>query len=132
VGREIIGTLALPIDTMTLFANRDNLISTRIIERLSWVPGLFEKEVYLTLHRVAINAGGYVMGKDAFALSYDWRRDLVESARQLGILIENIRRQTGQPDIKVNLICHSAGGLIARYFVRYGTAGAYICRSTLH
>jgi len=32
-----------------------------------------------------------------------------------------IKRRSNQPDIKINLLCHSAGGLVARYYAKYGT-----------
>ena len=120
-GELIIGTLALPIDAVTVWTNRDNLISTQLIERFTWVPGLVEKEVYEGIRRGLGNAGGYVEGRDIFILTYDWRRDLVEASKQLGELIDEVKRRNGQPDLKFDLVCHSAGGLIARYYAKYGT-----------
>jgi pimeloyl-ACP methyl ester carboxylesterase len=52
--------------------------------------------------------------------SYDWRQDNVESAKKLDELIEQIRVDYGNRKLKVDLIAHNMGGLIARYYLRYG------------
>ena len=51
---------------------------------------------------------------------YDWRRDNVEAARGLHELIERIRADHGDPALRVDLIAHSNGGLVANYYLRYG------------
>lgn len=56
---------------------------------------------------------------------YDWRRDNVENARQLGELIRAssdyaTEIRGGGERVKVDLVCHSMGGLLARYWLRYG------------
>ena len=51
---------------------------------------------------------------------YDWRRDNVEAARGLHDLIERIRADHGDPNLRVDLIAHSNGGLVANYYLRYG------------
>ncbi len=56
-----------------------------------------------------------------YVLPYDWRRDNVQTARQLDALIEQIRRDYGRPDLKVDIVAHSMGGLVSRYFQRFGT-----------
>jgi pimeloyl-ACP methyl ester carboxylesterase len=53
---------------------------------------------------------------------YDWRRDNVEAAKGLHELIERIRADYGDPALRVDLIAHSNGGLVANYFLRYGDA----------
>ncbi|HEY5307031.1 MAG TPA: hypothetical protein VIK97_00850, partial [Casimicrobiaceae bacterium] len=55
-----------------------------------------------------------------YVYAYDWRQDNVESARGLERLIEAIRRDYRDPALKVDIIAHSMGGLIARYYLRYG------------
>jgi pimeloyl-ACP methyl ester carboxylesterase len=67
-----------------------------------------------------------------FQFAYDWRRDLVWNAKKLNAFIEKkrayIREQYkvmyGIPDYNVHfdVIGHSMGGLLARYYLRYGTA----------
>lgn len=57
-----------------------------------------------------------------YVLLYDWRQDNVVSARALDDLIETIRRDYRQPNLRVDLIAHSMGGLLTRYYARYGRA----------
>src|SRR5262249_14724071 len=52
---------------------------------------------------------------------YDWRLDNVESARRLSALIDQLRVDYGRPDLKVNIVAHSMGGIVSRYLLRYGT-----------
>ncbi len=53
-----------------------------------------------------------------FVWYYDWRRDNVETACLLADLVESIRAATGAP--KVLLVGHSMGGIVIRYYLRYG------------
>ncbi len=55
-----------------------------------------------------------------YVFVYDWRKDNLIAVRKLHALIEQIRVDYGDPALKVDLIAHSNGGLIADYFVRYG------------
>ncbi len=56
-----------------------------------------------------------------YKFAYDWRYDNVDAARQLDTFIDQIRADYGMPDLKVDLVAHSMGGLVARYYMRYGT-----------
>jgi pimeloyl-ACP methyl ester carboxylesterase len=118
--------LALPINApfkaVNLVTGNDNLVPAGILDKYTLFPGLVEVEVYDKARRITVQAGGFTKDKDAFAFSYDWRKDPVEAAKQLGTLIDRIKKQSGNPNLKVNLVCHSQGGLIARYYVKYGTA----------
>jgi pimeloyl-ACP methyl ester carboxylesterase len=58
----------------------------------------------------------------AHIFTYDWRRDLVESARKLGEWLDARAAAVGDPDLRFNLIGHSMGALVARYYLRYGGA----------
>jgi pimeloyl-ACP methyl ester carboxylesterase len=53
-----------------------------------------------------------------FVVYYDWRRDISESACLLANRMERIRARTGAP--RAYLIGHSLGGVVARYYARYG------------
>ncbi|MFQ5991553.1 MAG: esterase/lipase family protein [Nitrospiraceae bacterium] len=67
-----------------------------------------------------------------FQFAYDWRRDIVESAQALDRFIlakkaevkREIERRYGvkRDDLKFDLVAHSMGGLVARYYLRYGSA----------
>jgi len=53
-----------------------------------------------------------------FVLYYDWRRDIAESACLLANRVARIRARTGAS--RVYVVGHSLGGVVARYYARYG------------
>lgn len=117
--------LALEIDPGTLEPRDDGLVP----------GGLFDSAVGRDFYRRIVYAlqeiGGYRLARpgmpaargDAlmYILTYDWRQDMVTAVRRLDELIEQIRRDHGDPALRVDVIGHSAGGLIVRYYERYGT-----------
>ena len=40
--------------------------------------------------------------------------------RACAVILMLLRRLQGDPTLKVDIVAHSAGGLVARYFVRFG------------
>lgn len=76
-------------------------------------------------------AGGYSLGRPGipathgekryYVFTYDWRQDNVDTVRRLDAFIARIREDYREPNLKVDVIAHSMGGMIARYYVRYGT-----------
>ena len=81
----------------------------------------------------SIGLGSINYGSDhftCFQFDYDWRRDNVENAKRLAGFItakkafvrKEYKKRFGidRDDIKFDIIAHSMGGLISRYFLRYG------------
>lgn len=68
------------------------------------------------------DVGDTAEGQVQHVFAYDWRRDLVESARRLHGRLEALAEARGDPEARFNVIGHSMGGLVARYYLRYGTA----------
>lgn len=62
----------------------------------------------------------------SFEFGYDWRRSLDEIARNLDRFLELATyfvqgvRGNSEP-VKFNIVAHSMGGLVLRYYLRYGT-----------
>ncbi|HEX9473882.1 MAG TPA: alpha/beta fold hydrolase [Steroidobacteraceae bacterium] len=56
-----------------------------------------------------------------YLFPYDWRLDNVETARRLAAFIEQLRRDYGRPDLKVDIVAHSMGGIVSRYLLDFGT-----------
>jgi hypothetical protein len=79
-------------------------------------------------------AGAIDYGDDhftCFQFDYDWRRDNVENAQRLKQFIDDkrdyvqaeIRSRYGiEQEIHFDVVAHSMGGLLLRYFLRYGDA----------
>ena len=92
--------------------------------------GAVGKDFYGKIVRTLSEMGGYKLSKPGekinpkqknyYVFYYDWRQDNVISAGQLADFIEQIRLDYHNPDLKVDTVAHSMGGLIARYYLRYG------------
>ena len=73
--------------------------------------------------------------KNCFAFAYDWRKDNVTNAIRLGEFLEQKAKLIRQRDagrgidrgpVRFDIVTHSMGGLIARYYLRYGNTD--VCR----
>jgi hypothetical protein len=116
--------LALRIDPETLEPLDDGLVPSGIFE------GAAGRDFYRQLLSTLSEAGGYRPmrpGKPlvqqrarVYVFTYDWRQDNVKTVRKLDELIEQIRRDYRDPGLRVDVIAHSMGGLIVRYYERYG------------
>lgn len=79
-------------------------------------------------------AGAIDYGDDhftCFQFAYDWRRDNVENAQRLHDFVvekkkyveaEYLKRYGMKKDVRFDIVAHSMGGLVTRYFLRYGNA----------
>ena len=122
--------LALPVDQAALKDNTDNLRAYRVLDRAEILlsEGSGEVSFYAELIDHLSSTLGYRpaygerfhRGHDLFVFFYDWRRSNVEAAVQLHEFIESIRRDLRAPDQKFTFLCVSNGGLIARYYLKYG------------
>lgn len=118
----LIKELELPIDGKTLRDDRDEIISGEVVRSFKYIPGVLELDLNERIREVALKIGGFKPHQDGFGYSWDWRRDLVEAVQKLDRRIQEFKEKTGRPDLKINIICHSAGGLVARYYAKYGAA----------
>jgi len=134
--------IALPMEEgVSLHELRDSVHATTALDTLTLDIGLIrglEISAYVDILRTlgvsgyadrtlgeagAIDYGGSHYTCDQFA--YDWRRDISEQAMELHGLILSMRelakteRNMYHPP-KVDVIAHSMGGLVLRYYLRYG------------
>lgn len=78
-------------------------------------------ETFAADRRSAIDAG-----EAAFEYSYDWRRSLDESAVDFEAFLQRatrflqVQRRSNAP-IKFDVVAHSMGGLLLRYFLQFGS-----------
>ncbi len=121
-----VHSLEMPIDPQTLEPVADD------IEAYGLFDGLLGSDFYGAIIRTLEQQGGYARGTPGHAadprqrryyvFAYDWRQDNVVSARKLDALIEQVRRDYADPKLKVDIVAHSMGGLITRYYIQYGVA----------
>ncbi len=83
----------------------------------------------------ALGLGAIDYGEDhftCFQFDYDWRRDNVENAKRLKAFIDERRAYIQDrylelygienAEVRFDIVAHSMGGLVGRYYLRYGDA----------
>lgn len=69
---------------------------------------------------------------NCFQFPYDWRRSSAENAVALGQFVrkkkayieaQNLKYHGTKGKVKFNIVAHSMGGMVARYYLRYGEQG---------
>jgi hypothetical protein len=145
---EDVRLIALPMrEGESLRELRDNVVSDGVLDRVRvkilGIPINLRAYYYILQ---ALGVGGYrdqslaISGQidwgdehfNCFQFDYDWRRDNVENAQRLHLFIEEKRayvqaqnrRRYGvdTPDLRFDIVSHSMGGLLLRYYLRYGAA----------
>ena len=115
--------LDLPIDSTDLSLDRDDLVPYALLESVAGV------KFYGAILKALRDVGGYRQGDinnpkpgdTLFIYNYDWRRDNVESAVGLGRAIQQIKDRLRAPEMRFDIVAHSMGGLVAQYYLGYGT-----------
>lgn len=102
------------LDPLSLSHGFSPLITIgNVIQNINYVFGTYH---YTDLLTSRLQQAGYTQGKDMFEFAYDWRMSVVQLAGQLSQKIEQIKTISGSS--KVDIVAHSYGGLILKYFIQ--------------
>jgi pimeloyl-ACP methyl ester carboxylesterase len=116
VQEALFGTRSLAVPQPDLGIQDFVLVrSDGILQDISVVPFVYSVNGYGPLLKALDDIGPLT---SVVPLAYDWRMDLLAAVDALHQTIERLRKQ-GIP--RIALVAHSMGGLIAAYYLRYGT-----------
>lgn len=123
--------IRLPI-FLDVTKNHDDLVPGDILREAKL--GIFPvTDVYGSFIKAMEIRGGYHEEKwdepsedgyqdSLYVFPYDWRLDNVQNARLLIRKIETLKIKLKKPELKVDIVAHSMGGIIARYAAMYGNS----------
>lgn len=128
-----------PITNFITFNSLDSLALDIDPETLQPLAGKLEpyalfdsyagRRYYTRIREALTDAGGYSPALPGvhtpsrqryYVFLYDWRLDLAQSAATLDRFIEQIRTDYDNPKLTVDIVAHSMGALLTRYYLRYG------------
>ena len=108
----IFGTSSLNISPKS--KRNENLKEDGVFQKISILPGILQVDIYHSFFKYLEK---YLSSEfKMLYFSYDWRMSCLENVKKLDLFVQEHRGQ--YPFI---LLAHSMGGLIASYFLRYGT-----------
>ncbi len=139
---EKIRALAIPMEIGKKFSElKGSAVPSGMLESVGVrIMGInFKLDAYSDLIKILTNAGFVLEGTERpkgksypnlFLFYYDWRKDLPWNAARLHEFIERKRtilqkiykKKYGLAnfDVQFDVIAHSMGGLLSRYYLRYG------------
>src|SRR5262249_3989118 len=106
-----------------------DLVPGRLVGTDGLLPRLFGFRAYEDFVHL-LEAAGFRRhpaepgGLGYHVFTYDWRRDVVWAARRLHQAIEQLAEARRDRNLRVTVIGHSLGALVARHYLRYGTEEA--------
>lgn len=130
LGNDFSRKLALPVSKNQ---SAEKIVPGKILSRSRVsVAGIGGKiDNYINILNMLDALGYRERDNTLFVFAYDWRRSIAENAGALALfvqekrdLLKSLNRQAGDntQEVRFDLIGHSMGGLIARYYVQYGNA----------
>ena len=116
-----LNRLTLHSDPKDIYDLGDGVSVGTLIPDTHLIPGFWKIDGYTQIRDKLIKAFELKPGENYFDFAYDWRRDNRISATQLkrfsSTALDTWRKTSGKKEAKLILVCHSMGGLIARYFL---------------
>ena len=99
----------------------DGVRATGVVHGAHMLPGVWKIDGYAKVPRLLGRLFDMEPGRNYHEFAYDWRRDLRAAARALDRSAEGWlaawREHLGREDVKLVIIGHSMGAMVARYYL---------------